>query len=80
MWFEKLMGFKEISYEFVQQNIEIKENLLSKGIQVKANSDPVLAEEAPGAYKNVDQVVKTSDKLGIAKLVAKVSPLIVTKG
>ena len=59
---------------------EIKENLLSKGIQVKANSDPVLAEEAPGAYKNVDQVVKTSDKLGIAKLVAKVTPLIVTKG
>ena len=59
---------------------EIKENLSNKGIQVKANSDPVLAEEAPGAYKNVDQVVKTSDKVGIAKLVAKVSPLIVTKG
>ena len=41
---------------------------------------PVIAEEAPGAYKNVDSVVKTSDKLGIAKLVAKISPLAVTKG
>lgn len=64
--------------EFNPENIE--DNLNSKGIEVKANSMPVLAEEAPDAYKNVDTVVKTSDKLGIAKLVAKVSPVIVTKG
>lgn len=59
---------------------EIKADLESKGIQVKANSLPVLAEEAPGAYKDVDQVVRTSDSTGIAKLVAKVVPLAVTKG
>ena len=59
---------------------EIKAELESKGIHVKANSKPVLAEEAPGAYKDVDQVVKTSDTTGIAKLVAKVVPLAVTKG
>lgn len=59
---------------------EIKSDLESKGIHVKANSLPVLAEEAPGAYKDVDQVVRTSDSTGIAKLVAKVVPLAVTKG
>lgn len=59
---------------------EIKSDLESKGIYVKANSAPVLAEEAPGAYKDVDQVVRTSDTTGIAKLVAKVVPLAVTKG
>ena len=59
---------------------EIKADLESKGIHVRANSDPVLAEEAPAAYKDVDQVVRTSDSTGIAKLVAKVVPLAVTKG
>jgi len=59
---------------------EIKNELESKGIYVKANSRPVLAEEAPGAYKDVNQVVRTSDTTGIAKLVAKVVPLAVTKG
>lgn len=59
---------------------KIKSDLESEGIHVKANSLPILAEEAPGAYKDVDQVVRTSDSTGIAKLVAKVVPLAVTKG
>ena len=59
---------------------EIKAELQNKGIHVRANTRPVLAEEAPGAYKDVDQVVRTSDTTGIAKLVAKVVPLAVTKG
>jgi hypothetical protein len=36
MWFEKLMGFKEISYEFVQENIKIKENLLISKVNGKS--------------------------------------------
>lgn len=59
---------------------EIEKDLNSRGIHIKANSAPVLAEEAPGAYKDVDTVVKTSHDTGIAKLVAKVTPLAVTKG
>ena len=58
----------------------IEKDLNSKGIEVRANTAPVLAEEAPGAYKDVDSVVKTSDMAGIAKLVAKVTPIAVTKG
>ena len=59
---------------------DIKKDLESKGIHVRASSRPVLAEEAPGAYKDVDEVVRTSDTTGIAKLVVKVIPLAVTKG
>lgn len=58
----------------------VKKELADKGILVKASSLPVVAEESPGAYKDVDEVVKTSDKAGIAKLVAQVKPLGVVKG
>ena len=59
---------------------EITEDLESKGIKIKATSKNVIAEEAPGAYKDVDSVVRVSDETGIAKLVAKVKPLSVCKG
>ena len=59
---------------------EIVDNLESNGIKIKASSKHVIAEEAPGAYKDVDSVVRVSDSTGIAKLVVKVKPLAVTKG
>ena len=59
---------------------EITKEMENKGIKVRANSKYVLAEEAPGAYKDVDSVVRISDSAGIAKLVAKVKPLSVCKG
>jgi len=39
-----------------------------------------LAEEAPGAYKDVSAVVETADRAGLARLVAKLEPLICVKG
>ena len=59
---------------------EICNDLEARGIKIKAASKNIIAEEASGAYKNVDSVVKTSDEVGIAKLVAKVVPIAVTKG
>lgn len=59
---------------------EITQDLESKGIKIKATSKHVIEEEAPGAYKDVDSVVRVSDSTGIAKLVAKVKPLSVCKG
>ena len=59
---------------------EITEDMEKKGIKIKATSKHVIAEEAPGAYKDVDSVVRVSDSTGIAKLVAKVKPLSVCKG
>jgi len=50
---------------------EVKRMLEAKGITLKANSMPVVAEEAPGAYKDVDDVVNTCHKAGISLLVGK---------
>ena len=59
---------------------EIQKQLREKGIILKANSQPIIAEEAPNAYKDVDAVVKTADQAGISKLVAQMKPLGVIKG
>jgi len=39
-----------------------------------------LAEEAPYAYKDVDEVVKVSHEVGIGNLVARLKPIAVMKG
>ncbi len=59
---------------------KVQRNLLKRGIYVRATSMPVIAEEAPGAYKDVDIVVNTSHRTGISRLVAKMIPLGVAKG
>lgn len=59
---------------------EISKQLADKRIILKANSQPVIAEEAPNAYKNIDDVVQTTEKAGISKLVAQMKPLGVIKG
>jgi tRNA-splicing ligase RtcB len=59
---------------------EIKHELNSRGIAVQAASMKVIAEEAPLAYKNIDQVVGVSHDLEIIKKVARLVPIGVTKG
>ncbi|MTK63691.1 MAG: RtcB family protein [Methanobacterium sp.] len=59
---------------------DVKSMLASKGITLRANSMPVVAEEAPGAYKDVDQVVNICHKAGISLLVGKMVPIGVAKG
>jgi tRNA-splicing ligase RtcB len=54
--------------------------LASKGILIRSPSFRGVAEEAPGAYKDVDVVVDAADKAGLSKKVAKVEPLICIKG
>jgi len=51
-----------------------------EGILVEAAEPQVLAEEAGGAYKNVDDVVQAVAQAGISKLVARMVPLGVIKG
>ncbi len=50
------------------------------GIYVRSASVKTLREEAPLAYKDVDEVVDTVDKAGIGKKVVKLRPLGVIKG
>ncbi|MGC9105884.1 MAG: RtcB family protein [Thermoprotei archaeon] len=58
----------------------VVENLASKGIVVRAATRRVIAEEAPGAYKDVDRVARVAHEVKIAKLVARLRPIGVTKG
>lgn len=58
----------------------IKRDLENKGISLKALSWSGVAEEAPQAYKDIDEVVGVSDSIGIGKLVAKLKPVGVIKG
>ncbi|MFH1431759.1 MAG: RtcB family protein [archaeon] len=59
---------------------KVKQDLQKLGITVKSASWKGLAEEAPEVYKDIDEVVKVSNNLGIGNLVAKVRPLGVIKG
>ena len=59
---------------------EIIGKLKGKGIYVKAASQKVVAEEAPDAYKNVENVVGIAHGAGISKMVARMRPLGVVKG
>ncbi|MEE9525155.1 MAG: RtcB family protein [Candidatus Woesearchaeota archaeon] len=59
---------------------KVVKDLASQGITVKGASMKGIAEEAPGAYKDVDEVVKVSDEAKIGKLVFRVKPLGVVKG
>ncbi|MFH1420656.1 MAG: RtcB family protein [Candidatus Aenigmatarchaeota archaeon] len=54
--------------------------LASKGIIIKAHSRTGVAEEAPGAYKLVDEVVDIMHNSGIVRKVVKLRPLISIKG
>ncbi len=59
---------------------DIKEELHEKGIEVQAGSWKSLAEEAPEAYKDIEEVVRVVDELGISKKIARMKPLAVIKG
>lgn len=59
---------------------QIRDELERKGIELKSTSWKGVAEEAPGAYKDVDEVVRVSHEVGIGRLVAKVVPIGVMKG
>jgi tRNA-splicing ligase RtcB (3'-phosphate/5'-hydroxy nucleic acid ligase) len=59
---------------------EVRKALERKGIYIKSSTKDGLVEEAPDAYKDVDEVVNVSDSLGIATKVARLVPLGVIKG
>ncbi|MEW6178594.1 MAG: RtcB family protein [Chloroflexota bacterium] len=58
----------------------LRNELEQSGIHVRAGSMSGLAEEAPLAYKDVNEVVETVSGAGIARKVARLRPVIVIKG
>ncbi len=59
---------------------EVVRQLESKGIVVKCHSLRGIAEEAPLAYKNIDNVIEVVHQAGLSKKVARLVPLAVIKG
>ncbi len=58
----------------------IIDDLLEQGIEIRGDSFRGLAEEAPGAYKDVNRVIQVTHDTGLAKKVARLSPMISVKG
>ncbi len=59
---------------------DVKKGLEERGEEIRATSLKLLAEEAPYAYKDVDQVIASVHDAGISTRVARVLPLGVVKG
>ncbi len=59
---------------------QVVKDLKAKGIEIKGASWKGIAEEAPQMYKDIDEVIKVSDKLGIGRPVVRLVPLAVMKG
>ncbi len=59
---------------------QISDDLFAEGIVIRSPSTRGIAEEAPGAYKNVDAVVACAERAGLARRVARLRPVICIKG
>ena len=59
---------------------KLKDELKSKDIVIKTGSMKGALEEAPEAYKDIDEVARVSNELKIGKIIARLKPLAVMKG
>ena len=58
----------------------LKRELESRGIRIHANTSNIISEEAPDAYKDVDEVIGLTNSAGLTKPIARMMPLAVIKG
>jgi len=58
----------------------VVDELAGRGILIRSPSSRGVAEEAPGAYKDVNAVVDSADHAGLACKVARLEPIICIKG
>ena len=74
----RLMSRKEATRRW--RGDKVVGDLQRRNIYVRAQSLKVAAEEAPMAYKEVDDVVRVVDGAGISRKVVRLTPLGVVKG
>ena len=74
----RLMSRQEALRRF--RGEKIRDDLAARGIELRSTSWKGVAEEASEAYKDVDEVVRVSDAVGLGRLVARVVPIGVMKG
>ena len=58
----------------------VVDDLAGRGIVIRSPSLRGVAEEAPGAYKDVSAVVDAADRAGLARKVARLVPVVCVKG
>jgi len=58
----------------------LKKRLEDSGIRIHASTPNVLSEEAPDAYKDVDEVIDLTSRAGLARPIVRMRPNIVIKG
>jgi len=58
----------------------LKRELESEGIKIVSDHMPGLAEEAPQAYKDVNEIVDVTQNAGISSKIVRLRPLAVLKG
>jgi tRNA-splicing ligase RtcB len=58
----------------------VTQELEGKGIYLKGSTRDGIQEEAPGAYKDIDDVIRVVVGAGLSRPVAKLSPIGVMKG
>ncbi len=59
---------------------DVVKDLATRGILIRSPSMRGIAEEAPGAYKDVSEVVDAADDAKLARKVARLEPLVCVKG
>jgi tRNA-splicing ligase RtcB len=59
---------------------KIQDDLRAQGIFIRSPSTRGIAEEAPGAYKDIGAVVAAAEHAGLARRVARLRPLVCIKG
>jgi tRNA-splicing ligase RtcB (3'-phosphate/5'-hydroxy nucleic acid ligase) len=59
---------------------DLRGELRSQGVEIRASSFATIAEEVPEAYKDVSEVVEVVHGAGIGRKVARLRPLAVLKG
>jgi tRNA-splicing ligase RtcB len=59
---------------------DVQRQLREQGIHVRAHGRRALAEESPGAYKDVERVVRIMSEAGIVAPVVRLRPVICIKG
>jgi tRNA-splicing ligase RtcB len=62
------------------QGRRVVDELAYRGILIRSPSMRGVAEEAPGAYKDVSAVVEAADRAGLARKVARLEPMACIKG
>ncbi len=74
----RTMGRREAKRRF--EGSQIKKKMRKRGIYIRCPSDSGLAEEAGGAYKDIEAVVEATERAGISRRVARLDPIGNIKG